>query len=327
MNIRLLSAEDVKTALPMPIAIDAMETGFKQFSAGETTVPLRSQLKTEKGVSLIMPAYIPSTKDMAIKVVSVFNENPQVGLPNISASVLVLNPETGFPMAFLDGTSLTAIRTGAAGGLSCKLLSRAESKTLAVFGAGVQARSQVSAVLAVRSIRKIRILDPITKVAEKMAADIKLNAKNIEVEVAINPKKAVQDADIIVAATNSMTPVFNGNVLKPGTHIVGIGSFTPQMQEIDEVTVEKASIFVDSREACLAEAGDLIISGASIDAEIGDVINGVHPGRKDENEITLFKSVGIAVQDTIAAAAVIKQASKNNIGKTFNMLGPTEIKP
>ena len=300
MKIRILSATEVKTALPMEEAIDIMATAFGQFSAGKAVVPLRSRLHTEKGVTLLMPAYLKETKNMAVKIVSIYGDNPSLQLPTVTAVVTVLDPETGLPLAFMDGDSLTAIRTGAAGGLAADLLSRKDAKRVVLFGAGVQARSQLRGVMAVRSIEQVFVVDHVEEKAKALADEIRSWPHAPAAQIPSTIAKAVRESDIIIAATTIKTPVFDGNDLKPGAHITGVGAFTPEMQEIDENAIRRARVFVDSREACLAEAGDIIKSRAHIDGELGDVINGQIPGRQNKEEITLFKSVGLAAQDAAA---------------------------
>ncbi len=314
MNVRILSANDVRAALPMPAAIAAMRRAFGQLSAGDATVPLRSRISTEKGVTLLMPAYLPKSAALGVKIVSVYGNNPTRGLPVVAATVLVLDPETGLPRALMDGTSLTAIRTGAGGGLAADLLARKDAHTVALFGAGVQARAQLQAVLAVRNIRRVYLISRTRQSVQKLADEISGWQNPPQIVQANSAAEAVQNADIVITATTSSTPVFDGNDLRPGTHITGVGSYTPQMQEVDAVTVNRARVVVDSREAALAEAGDIIIPGAAISAELGEIVNGTQPGRLNDREITFFKSVGVAVQDAIAAAEVLSAAEKLDLG-------------
>jgi ornithine cyclodeaminase/alanine dehydrogenase-like protein (mu-crystallin family) len=318
MKIRILTADDVREVLPMPKAIAAMKQAFGQLSAHQAEIPLRGRLATEKGVTLSMPAYLRQSRELAIKIVSIYGDNPKMGLPTVAGLVMVLDPQTGMPLALMEGNSLTAIRTGAAGGLAAELLSRKDAGTVALFGAGVQGKSQIQAVMAVRDIRKVWILDASLNQAEKLAAEMASWTSPPEIAAMSsscpNAREAVSQADIVIAATTSLTPVFNGNDLKPGTHVTGVGSFTPQMQEIDVATVRRARVVVDSREACMAEAGDLIIAGATISAEIGEIVNGVFPARQNDREITFFKAVGVAVQDAAAAAAVLKAAVEKELG-------------
>jgi len=323
MKIRILTADQVREILPMPKAIQAMKRAFGQLSAHQADIPLRGRLATEKGVTLMMPAYLHQSREMAIKIVSVYGDNPKMGLPTVAGLVMVLDPETGMPLALMEGTSLTAIRTGAAGGLAAELLSRKDSQSVALFGAGVQGRSQLQAVMAVRDIRRVWILDAFLNQAEKLAAEVALWPSPPEIVACISSgpgvREAVSRADIVIAATTSLTPLFDGNDLRPGTHVTGVGSFTPQMREIDENTIRRARVVVDSREACMAEAGDLIQAHASISAEIGEIVNGIFPPRRDDQEITFFKSVGVAVQDAAAAAAVLAEAVEKGLGSLVSL--------
>ncbi len=319
MEIRVLTARDVISALPMPEAIKAVKKAFSQFSAGKAVVPLRSRIQTERGITLLMPGYLQETQEMALKAVSVFDGNPDRGLPTVTAVVLVFDPTTGIPMALMDGTNLTAIRTGAAGGLATELLARHDANRVTLFGAGVQGRSQLRAVMTVRKIGEISIIDTRKEAAERLAGEIKTWPEAPVIRVLPPIEDAVRHADIIITATTSTKPLFNGQDLKPGTHITAIGAFTPEMQEIDQATVDRARVIVDSREACLAEAGDLIKTNARIEAEIGEIINGQSPPRQTPEEITLFKTVGLAVQDAATASAIMKRAGALNLGISIEL--------
>jgi len=314
MKIRILSGKEVKIALPMPKAIAAMRSAFGQFSAGRATVPLRTRLGTDRGVMLLMPAYMQESQDLAVKLVTVYGDNPQKGLPTVSATVIIFEAETGRLRALMEGDALTALRTGAAGGLAADLLARKDARRVALFGAGVQGRSQLAAVMAVRDIESVALLDHVPEMAQRLAAEIGTWPHAPQVTVLSDSRKAVQSADIVLAATTSLTPVFKGADLRPGTHVTGVGSFTPDMQEIDAETVRRARVVVDSRQGCLAEAGDIIKAGAAIDAELGEIVNGKAPGRRDDQEITFFKSVGLAAQDAAAAAAVLASAEQLELG-------------
>jgi len=319
MQIRILTHDDVQTALPMPEAIDIMKNAFGQLSAGNATVPLRSKISSDKGDTLLMPAYLRSSQDLGIKIVSIYKDNLSLGLPTVTAIAIVLDPQTGLPKALIDGDSLTAIRTGATGGLASELLSRRNAKTVALFGAGVQGRAQLQGVMTVRSITQVNLIDLSLSAAQKLADEISTWASAPTVNLVSNPREAIQDADIIITATTSSDPVFNGDDLRPGTHITGVGSYTPQMREVDEITVGRAMIVVDSREACLSEAGDIIIPKAAIDAEIGEIINGFKKGRQTDHEITFFKTVGVAVEDAAAAAAILAEAEENGLGTVIEL--------
>ena len=266
-----------------------------------------------------MPAYLHGSQDLGIKIVSIYKDNPSKDIPTVTAIVIVLDPQTGQPRALIEGDSLTAIRTGATGGLASELLARRNAKTVALFGAGVQARAQLQGVIAVRSITRINLLDLSLSASQKLADEIATWEQAPAVNLVSNSKEAIQDADIIITATTSSKPVFDGHGLKAGTHITGVGSYTPQMREVDETTVQRARIVVDSRQACLAEAGDLIIPKATVDAELGEIINGIKPGRHSDDEITFFKTVGVAVEDAAAAAAILSEAETNGLGKVIEV--------
>jgi ornithine cyclodeaminase/alanine dehydrogenase-like protein (mu-crystallin family) len=313
MKIRILKASEVKSALPMTKAIEAMKLAFGQLSAGKATVPLRGRIDTDKGITLLMPAHLHESRNLAVKIVSIYAENPNLNLPTIAATVLALDPQTGMPLAIMEGTSLTAIRTGATGGLAAQLLARKDARKVALFGAGVQAATQLQAVLTVRSIGKVNLFDVSENAARRLAEEVATWPNPPGVHIVSSPTEAVRDADIVIAATTSKTPVFDGNDLKPGTHVTGVGSFSPDVQEIDAGTVRRSLIVVDSREACLQEAGDLIVPKATIDAELGEIINGDKPGRRSAEELTFFKTVGVAVQDAVAAAAVLAEAEQKGL--------------
>jgi len=320
MRIRILSAADVRAALPMPKAIDAMRHAYGQLSAGKVTAPPRQHISTDKGVTLLMPAHLPERSEFGIKVVSVYDDNPDLDLPRITATVLVLDPATGLPKAIMDGSSLTAIRTGAGGGVAADLLARKDAKTVGLFGAGVQARAQLQAVMAVRDIKRVNLISRAKASAQQLATEISAWTDAPAVHLVPNPQQVVEDADIVICATTSATPLFDGNALRPGTHITAVGTFVPEKREVDTTTLRKAArIVVDSREACLEEAGDLIIPNVDIDAEIGEIINGDKQGRQSNDEITFFKSVGVAVQDAVAGAVVLSEAEAKGLGTLVEM--------
>ncbi|HEY68520.1 MAG TPA: hypothetical protein G4N97_09655 [Thermoflexia bacterium] len=322
MMIRILSREDVRRALPMRQAIEAMKGAFAQLSTGQADVPLRVALDVPRhnGVTLFMPAYLAADDQMAVKIVSVFNDNPAKGLPLIYALVVVVDATTGEPAAVMDGTYLTALRTGAASGAATDLLAREDASTAAIFGAGAQGRTQLEAVCAVRPIQKAWVYDVSRERAAAYAAEMS-ERLSLPVRVAETPAEAVHRADVICTATTSTKPVFADADVRPGTHINAIGAYTPQMQEIPAETVLRAKVVIDHHEASLAEAGDLLIplrqglmTEDHIYAELGEIAAGLKPGRKLPEEITLFKSVGVAVQDVAAASAVLEAARRLGLG-------------
>lgn len=319
----LMNAEDVRTALPMNEAIEGMKSAYAALSDGRAVVPLRTRLPIpgSEALSLFMPAYVRSAEDqaLAIKVVSLFPGNPTRGLAYIQAAVLVFDAETGRAIALLEGSSLTAIRTGAASGAAIDLLARKDSKIVAIFGAGAQGHTQLAAACAARKIETAFIFDADPGKARAFTEEMKTLIKDIR--VAQSAKDAVENADIICTATTSSKPVFADKDIKAGTHISAVGSYTPEMQEVPAETLQRAKIFVDSRAASLEEAGDIIqpmraglFDESHICGELGEVALGRIPGRGSDEEITYFKSVGVAVQDAMAAQIALTNARKMNIG-------------
>jgi ornithine cyclodeaminase len=323
MKLRVLSKQDVQQAVPMREAIKIIKGAFAQLSAGKAVVPLRTQLSVERheGVALFMPAYLSESDDLGVKVVSVFPRNLEMGLPTIFALVVVVEASTGRPVAVMDGTYLTALRTGAASGAATDLLAREDAKVAAIFGAGAQGRTQLLAVCEVRDIERAWVYDINPQAAEMYAQEMRGKGRiPDDLRVASSPAEAAHEADVICTATTAKTPVFADGDLKPGVHINAIGSFTPEMQEIPGETVRRARIVVGSREGCLAETGDLIIpirKGLIAEddiTELGEIVAGIRPGRKSAEEITLFKSVGNAVQDVSVARAVLTRAETLGLG-------------
>jgi len=322
MKLRILSAQDVQTALPMPQAIQVMRRAFGQYSANQAVMPLRTRLETDKGLMLLMPAYLQQSRELGLKTVSIWGDNPAKGLPLITALVTVFDCDTGQPIALINGETLTAIRTGAGGGLAAELLARPESQVVALFGAGVQAKAQLEAVCTVRSITEVRLMSRTSTSVKQLADEVNQWPNPPKIVLPNTAQAAVKGADIVITATNATTPVFAGEDISPGTHITAVGSYTPTMQEVDETTIQRAKIVVDSRSACLAETGDLliplqnnIITADDIHTEIGQLVNGEQPGRISAEEITYFKSVGIAVQDATAASELLKIAEKQGLGQ------------
>jgi len=323
----VLSKDDVMKAVGMSEAIDAVEKAYTHYYLGKAETPLRTRIHCEKanGNMLFMPAYMSDLEGIGIKIVSVFPENIKLGKPTISAVMLLSDVKTGEALAFMDAAYLTALRTGAASGVATRHLANRDAKKLALFGAGGQALRQLEAVLEERKIEKVYVFDVDLDRAKNFVSECEneLSRFSFEMKIASDPKDAVKDADIIVTATTSSKPVFSGNDIKPGVHINGIGSFTPEMQEVDEITVKKADkIVIDSFEASFKEAGDLIIplqkgilKREDIYGEIGKITSGEMPGRERAEEITFFKSVGIAVQDIAVAKLVYENALQKNLGQ------------
>ena len=269
-----------------------------------------------------MPVYMPGRSQLAVKVVSLFRENPSRGLPYIQSVLVLLDGTNGSPVALMDGACLTALRTGAASGLATDLLARKNSSTLMVFGAGGQSRLQIEGVCAVRSIRRTFVYDPNTERAERLREELK-GVVACEVIVARSPAE-VEHADIVCTATTSQTSVFDDAHIRAGTHINAIGAYRPEMCEIPPATVARALVVVDSRSSALLEAGDIIQAVAagsfreeSIHAELGEIVAGSRAARTTDAEVTLFKSVGNAVQDLVAAGRGLENALRLGLGTTI----------
>ena len=287
MRLRVLSARDVRAALDMPAAIEAMRAAFGQLSGGRARVPRRIRVEAESGVTLVMPGFLEEGAALGAKLVSVFEGNRALGLPAIQGILLLLDGRTGAPLAVLDGIELTALRTGAATGLAGEFLADPKASVLAVFGAGAQARTQVEAVRAVRAVAEVRIVSRSRESAERLARELAAGRRGRGgtpgVRVFEAPAEALRGADLVVAATSSATPVFDGADVERGAHVSSIGAYTPEMREVDAVTVRRARVVVDARDGALAEAGDLIapiregILGPEDVVELGEIVNGTAP--------------------------------------------------
>jgi len=320
-KILFLSAEEVRRALPMPAAVKAMKEAFRQISGGKTVAPPRLSLEIPEhgGDVLVMPVYSPQSKLIGLKLATLFGNNPAQGLPLLQSLIMVIDGMNGSPLAVMDGASLTAIRTGAASGAATDLLARKDAKVAAIFGAGMQGRSQLEAVCTVRKIEQAFIFDPHPDWARTFAEEM---SERLSIPVSVgNSPKMLREADLICTATGSREPVFADRDLKPGVHINAIGSYKPHKREIPGETVLRAKVVVDQREACWSEAGDLIIplregliGEDHIHAELGEILSREKPGRKSGDEIILFKSVGNAVQDLTAAGEALKAARRLNLG-------------
>jgi ornithine cyclodeaminase/alanine dehydrogenase-like protein (mu-crystallin family) len=311
----------------MNAAVEAMHSAFASLSAGEAVVPLRSHLEVPKhhGKLLLMPCYHAATDGLSLKAVTVFDGNPARGLPRIQALVTLFDGSTGQALAIMDGASLTALRTGAASGAATDLLARRDACTVAILGAGAQGRTQLEAVCCVRQITKAWVFDAHPETARTYAREMSA-ATGVTIVATANVAEAVRQADIICAATSTKTPVFADTDLKAGAHINGVGSYHPTMQEVPIETVLRARVVVDHRESALAEAGDLIIpiqqgrySADRIAAELGEIVSGANPGRADDQEITFFKSVGVAIQDLVAASRLVANARQLGLGTALEL--------
>jgi ornithine cyclodeaminase/alanine dehydrogenase-like protein (mu-crystallin family) len=317
-----LSAAHVRRALPMADAIAAMREAFAQLSRGQVTLPARERLETPDGhgVALVMPCYSTALRMFSLKTITVFPDNPRRGLPTIQSLVILTDGTTGTHVAVVDGASLTAVRTGAASGLATDLLARADASVVAVFGAGVQARTQLEAVCCVRKIHRAYVYDAAPLAADRFCAEMTRRLGR-PVQRAASPAEALKDADVVCTATTASDPIFEDSDIRRGTHINAIGSYLPHVSEIPPATVCRARIVVDHLASALEEAGDLLqplrqgmIGQSHFATELGDVVLGRSPGRGHADQITLFKSVGVAIQDLCAAAKVLENARRCELG-------------
>lgn len=323
----LLSRSDVQRALRMEDAIGLVERGFTEFGEGSVEMPQRPVIFVPErdGLAAFMPALVRGMGALSIKTVTAFKGNVKKGLPTILGTVTLLDPETGVPLSIMDGGYLTAVRTGAASGVATKYLAREDAHIAAIFSAGVQARTQLEAICTVRDINQVRVFDVDHPQAERFAEEMGGHGPiPADIEVVGSPREAVDGAHIVVAATTSPSPVFDGDDLSPGAHINGVGSHAPGVRELDTKTLVRSKIVCDSVEACLVEAGDLLIpieegalSESDIHGGLAEVIGGKLPGRQTDEEITLFKSVGLAFQDAVAAQHTYRQAKILGLGMEF----------
>jgi alanine dehydrogenase len=322
----ILNRSDVASVLEMKDCMHAMEDAFGELVEGSAVLPLRTAINPSDGLSLYMPAYLKKMEALACKVVTIYKNNPvRYNLPTTIGKVLLQDPSTGDVICIMDGGYLTAVRTGAASGVATKYLAReAPGQVAGIYGAGVQARMQLWAVAEARQLSKVLLYDISEPAVDQFISEMgpKLDLEIIKASV---PDELLQ-ADIICTATSSSAPLFDGNKVKPGTHINGIGSHSPGNRELDSACIKRSKFVGDSREACLKEAGDFIIplKAREIDeshfyAELGEIITRKKEGRVNDEEITLFKSNGLAIQDAAAAKMVYLKAVMADIGMNVDI--------
>jgi thiomorpholine-carboxylate dehydrogenase len=292
-----LDEEQVRQHLRMADSIPAMEKALIDFSAGKVIQPVRSVIAVDPpgGFFGLMPAL---TEGLGVKIVTFYPPNAKRGIPTHMATIFLVDPETGAPLAMMDGRLITEMRTAAVSAVATNLLARRDAKILAILGSGVQARSHVEALRLVRNFQEIRVWSPSAEHVEQFAKEIGAKATSAE--------DAIRNADIVVTATNSKMSILRGAWLKPGCHVNAVGACRPDWRELDDDAMKNV-VFVDSREGATKESGDIILSGAKIYAEIGEALAGEVPSRAGET--TIFKSLGMAVEDISAAMLVYRSSA------------------
>lgn len=327
--VLILTKMDLEKVLTMREVIEVVEDAFAQIAKGMVEMPLRAiiDIHKYKGFVFYMPAYLEGSEALAVKIVSLYEENlERYGLPTIFATIQLNDPKTGMPLVLMEGGYITAMRTGAASGVATKYLARENSRVVGILGAGTQARAQLWAVREARDVEKVFVYDAAAGRAKGYAEEMseRLGVNIIPVSSA---EKAVREADILVTATTAKEPVLNGKWLQPGTHINAIGWMGRDARELDSNTVKRAKLTVDSKEAVLAESGDIlipiresVISEDHIYAELGEIVTGRKAGRISDNEITLWKSVGLAIQDAATAKLAYQKAQEMGVGREIKLL-------
>ncbi len=312
--MRFFDADAIRAAVPMPELLDAVEAAYREVAAGRDRSPLRSRVPLPSGDLLLMPGVREGGAGSTVKLVTVTPGNAAKGLPTIHAVVLWFDAETGKPRAVLDGATVTAMRTGAASGVGTRLMARPDASVLALFGTGAQAAWQVRAVLAARPIRELRVFARTPSARHAFAATMAAElGQEVQVVAAASAEEAVRGADVICCATTSSEPIFSADWVMPGVHVNGVGSYRLDMVEIPPELFGRADrVAVDARSVALEEAGDLVaaihrgILAADQFVEVG-TIGRDWAARRDPQAITIFKSVGLAIQDLAAAELVIRR--------------------
>ncbi len=312
-----LTESDVRAVLTTSELIDAMESALAALSSGRVVQPVRTAIETaDRSFFALMPAFDKSNAILGAKLVTVTPANRGKGLPTHLAAISLFDPETGELAAVMDGRYITEVRTAAASAVSVRWLARADASVLAILGAGVQARGHLAALPAVRNFTEIRAWSPTPANLERFVAEA-----GPPVRAARTAEDAVRGADVVVLATNAVTPAIQDAWVGAGTHVIAIGACRPTQQEIDPALVARAHVVVDSKAAALQESGDIVqpirqgrFTPEHVRAELGEIVSGRKPGRRDHSEITLFKSLGQAIEDLVAASLAWRRAQQTGRG-------------
>jgi alanine dehydrogenase len=326
-RFRLLTEDHVKALLPMADLITAMESAVARFSAGEVLQPVRTVLSVGPTQAYfgVMPAYIPQPASLGAKLVTVFSGNHARALPSHLATIVLLDPDTGSLIALMDGRYITEARTAAVSAVSARHLSRPEASTLAIIGTGVQARSHLEAYAEVRTLEHVRVWSPTPKSRDRFVDDMAGHV-SARVSATDTAEAAVRGADLIVLATSAPTPVVEHAWVANGAHVVSVGACRPDQREMAPELVAHGRLFVDSRAAALVESGDVVMgikeqrfTGTHIAGELGEVVLGRVPGRTSSDAVTIFKSLGMAVEDVVTADLVFRRAVETGAGTELTL--------
>ena len=330
MKVLLVNEAGVHELLPMDACVSLMRDALKALSRGDAVLPLRSKmfLPDQSGLLGLMPGYLGDPRSFGLKVVAVMPGNHGTPYDSHQGVVMLFGVEHGEPLAILDASAITAIRTAAASAAATDVLARSDAGDLALIGSGVQARTHLAAMKAVRPLRRVRVWSRNRANAERFASE-EAKAAGVPIEVAETAEAAVKGADLVCTTTSSREPVLQGAWLAAGAHVNAVGACFPNAREVDTEAVRRARLYTDCRESCLKEAGDFIIprnEGAIDDGhlvgEVGDVFLGRIPGRRSPNEITLYESLGVAVEDLAAAHAIHRRARETGAGTWLEWGGP-----
>ncbi len=328
--MRLLSANDIRSVFSARDAVEAVKIAFRMAVQGKCESPLRTNIQAPgyDGCFLFMPAYAPELDAAVLKNINIFPQNIEKGIPTSQAQILLIDGKTGVVSAVLDGACVTQLRTGGASGAAFDLLGRPDAREGALIGTGGQGAAQLEAMLCVRKLEQVRVFDLNPERARQFAAAMqeKLAGYGAEIRAVATSEEAVQNADLVATVTPSSKPVFDGNQIKAGATVSCVGSYQPHMQEMDPVLLERAArVYFDSEEAVLAESGDILIPLAEgritrerFAGDLGQVLLGKLPARKDPEEILVFKTVGIAAQDLVTSKEIYDRAVERNVGTLWD---------
>lgn len=326
-HFRLLSEAHVAALLPLADLIDTMEAALAQFSAGEVLQPVRTVLSVgpQQAFFGLMPAYVTNPPQLGAKLVTVFGDNHSHGLPSHLATILLLDPDTGALVALMDGRYITEARTAAVSAVSARHLARADAATLAILGTGVQARSHLEALALVRPLGDVRVWSPKAASRDRFVADMRGHV-TATLSAAATAEAAVRGADLIVLVTSSPTPVIDDAWVMPGAHVMSVGACRADQREMDPALVARSRLVVDSRAAALVESGDVVLGmaegrfeAAHVLGELGDVVRGRVQARRGPDDVTVFKSLGLAVEDVAAADLVYRRALAAGAGTELTL--------